>query len=309
MMQSRRELIEDIAAWLGKPIEQVESIWVMEEQELGHCVRRDVEAFGVTPHVYDLAMERLYRDGEGFVFETLCYWNTTNRQSWTLRGLERLNRYCNSRGIQPKDLRLLMLGDGSGSDTLFLAEHGYRPHYFDVPGSRTSSFARFRFRRTGRADKVTTIERYEQLLGQSYDAVWSFDVLEHLPSLEAAIDDLGKMLAMNGVVMMTESCRYVRPDLPTHLSINRKYHGLIPALMRRAGLYIHWYAEGTDFRPVEYLRLPRWHLGQRFASLRLERRAAKQMRCAEDRLERSSAGVDVSHEIGVWAHAVDMPDQ
>lgn len=245
-------VMREIVDCAGHGAEEVRTRWAREAASIGWNVNQDVSRYGVTPHVHDAAMDRLYREGDGFIFETLSYWITPNRQRWSQRGLARLQRHCRSLGIAPAELRLLMLGDGSASDTLLLLGHGFRPHYFDVPGSVTSAFSRARFAARGVAGDVQVIDDFERLKGAGYQALWCFDVIEHLPDMPQAIHDMATMLADGGIALITESCRHVRPDLPTHLEINRQYDGRVPALFQAAGLSLQQFTAGTDYRPCEY---------------------------------------------------------
>lgn len=268
----QREIVEH----LGLDAGEVRRRWEAERRQTGSQVVAECARFGVTPHVHDAAMERLYREGTGFIFETLAYWIREERQAWTARGLARLNAYCAERDIAAGELRLVMLGDGAGSDTLRLMQAGFRPHYFDVPGSRTAAFARARF--AARKAPVSWVERYEALLGGPYDTVWCFDVLEHLPDLPGAVRDLAAMLRPGGLALITESCQVVTPQLPTHLRINQPYAARIPQLFRDAGLYLHHYTRGTDFRPCEYRKAaaPAWRV--RLRSWRLAGRIQRRRR-------------------------------
>lgn len=236
----------------GYDAEEVRHRWAQEAASLGWNVNRDVGRYSVTPHVYDDAMERLYREGDGFIFETLHYWLSESRQHWSRRGLGRLERHCRRLGVAPPDLRLLMLGDGTGSDTLMLLGHGFRPHYYDVPGSRTSAFSRARFESRGVAADVRVVDDFDALKGAGYQALWCFDVVEHLPDLPQALRDMAAMLEDGGIALITEACRHVRPDLPTHLAVNRPYAGQIPTLFRASGLLLQHFAARTDYRPCEY---------------------------------------------------------
>lgn len=263
----------EIAACTGLPAAEVAARWDRERAALGSNVRTDCIAFGVTPHHYNAAMERLYCEGLGFIFETLAYWIRPERQAWSTRGLARLQRYCRAHAVSPSDLPLLILGDGSGSDTLLLHQHGFRPDYFDVPGSRTSDFARCRFAHHGVA--VTCVDHYPDLLDGRYQALWSFDVLEHLPDLPAAVHDISRMLADDGIALITESCGYVREDLPTHLACNQTYAGRLPQLFSQVGLYLRHFTPHTDYRPCEYRKRNRPRLSDRWLSLRLTRKVRR----------------------------------
>ena len=69
-------------------------------------------------------MRKLYRDGDGFIFETLVFWARPFRQKWIVHALERLVLHARACGTDLSQLRVLILGDGAGNDSLFLAQNG-----------------------------------------------------------------------------------------------------------------------------------------------------------------------------------------
>lgn len=251
----KSDLIKELESWGVLSAVEVRERWGNEEKKTGFNVMADAAQFGVTPHIYNESMEHLYKNGLGFIFETLCYWIRQDRQGWTQRAIRRLNDYCQRNNIPRDSLKILMLGDGAASDTLMLIGSGYAPVYFDVPGSLTSEFSRHRFVVHDVQDKVSFVENYQALLRNEFDALWCFDVLEHIPDLPRSILEMSSMLRTGGIALITESCRYVLPHLPTHLLINKKYHGKIPSIMQKHGLYLMGFERGTDFRPCEYVKL------------------------------------------------------
>src|SRR5215813_6336373 len=213
------EIVDEIARFVDLPQREVEDrIW-REALEFGSNVRNDVAQFGVTPHEYNARMERLYQQGNGFIFETLVSWTTEGRQKWVRHTLERIRLFQTR--TERSSPQILMLGDGAGSDSLFLAKNGLRPHYFDFPGSRTYQFALQRFRQRGLLDgQIHLVENYADCMMGKYDVVVCFEVLEHVPDPAKTIRDIGRMLCPNGIALVTESFGSVRKDLPTHLRAN-----------------------------------------------------------------------------------------
>jgi len=254
--QTFSEVVDEVVRFTAiSRCEAERRVW-MESLELGWNVRHDVERFKVTPHQYDEHMERLYREGDGFIFETLVFWAAPNRQMWTAGAAERLFRYSEKAALLPNRLRILMLGDGAGSDSLYLANQGFCLDYFDVPGSLTSDFALKRFDYYGvLGENITVVDNYEQCLSSGYDAVITFEVLEHLPQPLEAIRDISRMLKTKGIALVTEAFEVLIPELPTHLAANRKYAARTPFLFLRNNLLLNWHNPPPIYRPAEYVKL------------------------------------------------------
>lgn len=251
---SFRDIVDAISRFTGDPVEVVEQRLFMELIDQGWNVRQDVGRYGVTPHMYNETMETLYREGTGFIYETLAYWVEPFRQTWTRSALDRLHLYASSNNKATKDVRVLMLGDGSGNDSIVLAQHGYIVDYFDVPGSKTYEFAVHQFENSGLLhSSIRLIQAYEQCLQQDYDVVISFEVLEHLVDPVSAIGDIRKMLKKDGIALITEGFWTFGAHVPTHLASNLRYAGRTPFLFLKHGLVLRWHAGNTTHRPAEYV--------------------------------------------------------
>jgi 2-polyprenyl-3-methyl-5-hydroxy-6-metoxy-1,4-benzoquinol methylase len=230
-------------------------VW-KEALELGWNVGRDVETFGVTPHYYDEKMEALYREGMGFIFETMVYWAKPSRQEWSCKALERLLRYSVAKRVDVAELSLLLLGDGVGNDAIFFARNGFNVDYFDVPGSETYDFAVKRFEHYKLLNqRIHLIGDYRSRYEKSYDAVLSFEVLEHLPDPRAAVADIGRLLKLGGIALITESFGLTLPHLPTHLSCNARLEGRAPFIFHECGMKLSWYSRTPPFKPMEFVRV------------------------------------------------------
>ena len=253
---SYEAIVDEICRFTGAPAEEVAPRVWREAVELGWNVGRDAEAFGITPHCYDERMEALYREGVGFIFETMVYWAKPGRQEWSSKAADRLARYAAAVGIEAAGLSLLLLGDGAGNDAIFFARSGFQVDYFDVPGSKTYDFAVKRFVHYDLLNRsVRLVSDYRSCFEKRYDAVVSFEVLEHLPDPRAAIADIGKLLKPGGIALITEGFGAVSADLPTHLRCNARLDGRTPFIFHQCGMELSWYSRAPLFKPVEFVRV------------------------------------------------------
>lgn len=262
---SFREIVDEIVRFTDVPRSEVERRVWMEAIEPGSNVLEDVRRFGVTPHEHDDRMERLYREGEGFIYETLVFWVRPMRTPWTLDAVERIERYAHRTGRSAEDIEILVLGDGAGNDSIVLAEHGFRVHYFDVPGSRTYDFALRRFEHHGLlGDRVRRVPDYASCLQRTFDVVLCFEVLEHLPDPVRAIGELGSMLRTGGIALITEDFGDLDDHLPTHLRVSCKYVGRTPFLFLAERMVLTWYGRTVPFKPMEFVKVERVRVADRW---------------------------------------------
>ncbi len=250
------EIVDEIVRFAGIGREQTFYRVEREIDQLGWNVSRDLDKFAVTPHVYNSAMENLYKKGDGFIFETLVYWMQASRQRWSECALERIFAHGESIGKRVQDLDILLLGDGAGNDSLFLVKHGCLVDYFDFPGSKTFEFALKRFEYYGVAGKeLNLVTDYEKLLNKKYDVIICFEVLEHLIEPASAIRDISLMLNKGGIALITEAFGAVDSSLPTHLKSNRRFDGKTPFLFMKYGMKLAWYNLSPKFRPMEFKKI------------------------------------------------------
>ncbi len=261
------DIVDEIVGLSGIPRDEVERRVWRQVTEPGSSVLEDVVNFGVTPHEYNDRMLDLYRLGTGFIYETMVYAAKPTRSRWTYQALERILLHLERTGSAPAQARMLILGDGSGNDSLFFATRGIHVHYFDVPGSRTYKFAMNRFAKYGLlGDAIQAVPDYDSCLQGHYDIVLCFDVLEHLPEPLQAIRDIGRMLKGGGIALITEDFGDLAPHLPTHLRLSKKLAGTTPFLFLDAKMVLSWYSLNPPLKPMEFTRVDsvstkdRWRL-------------------------------------------------
>lgn len=262
---SYSEIVREIVRFTDIPREEVERRVWMQALEPGTNVLEDVRLFGVTPHEHDENMDRLYRDGNGFIFETMVFWAKPMRNPWTHDALDRIRLYSERVGRSAEEVEILILGDGAGNDSLFLAAQGYRVHYFDVPGSRTYEFAMKRFDHYGLlGGRISPVEDYATCLRREYDVIVCFEVLEHLPEPEQVIREIGTMLKPQGIALITEDFGDFAPHLPTHLRVSAHLEGTTPFLFLAQRMVLTWYGRVLPFKPMEFVKVDRVGLADRW---------------------------------------------
>ncbi|HEV2732491.1 MAG TPA: class I SAM-dependent methyltransferase [Terriglobales bacterium] len=238
------DVVNEIVELTGTARCEVEHRVRMESIQLGWNVKRDAERFHISPHHFDERMAKLYREGDGFIYETLVFWKRPYRQNWTALALERIRKLGRERA------RVLLLGDGSGNEALYLSRHGVVVDYCEFPGSLTFDFAVRRFAR--QKATVNVITERASIPPGTYDAVLSFEVLEHLPDPMAELKSISSYLHPAGIALITEAFSGINPMLPTHLKCNLRHVGRLPFMCADAGLCFSWH--GPGWKPWEFVK-------------------------------------------------------
>jgi SAM-dependent methyltransferase len=107
-------------------------------------------------------------------------------------------------GLLPPGGRVLDFGGGTGNLALALAAHGFRVTYRELSAVQRD-FVRFRALRHGLQERVEILDSWATLPVETYDVVCAFDVLEHLPDLEAVAGEIAAALTEGGKLLDTPS--------------------------------------------------------------------------------------------------------
>lgn len=256
------EIADEIQRFTDLPRDDIERRLWLEALMNGYNIVQQGKQLGITPHRYDEKMERLYKEADGFIFETMAFWSSPLRMSWIYQALSRIQAYAERTGRAPGELRILIFGDGTGNDSLYLASNGLTVDYFDIPGSKTYDFASRRFEHYQQLGKgIRLVSDYAECLQRQYDVIVSFEVLEHLTDPAQAIKEWSGMVTPGGIALVTESFAAVSGNLPTHLAANLRYDGQTPFMFLKHGMRLTWYNQAPLFKPYEFTKAAKTSIG------------------------------------------------
>jgi len=196
-----------------------------EHQHHPHDVPEAFQKKGLEPYIWSQGLLDFYEETDSFIYE-IVVWNRSQlkcaMRHWMLNFLHRHR--------MPSG-RILLCGDGIGIDSFFFAQAGYEVFFYEV-----SRYGQQIARRLYNDYKVhvhiaDTLETFEP---ESFDAIFSLDVLEHVPTPPDMVRNLSKLLRPGGFFVVSAPFYGIHPQWPTHLKCNRKYSGRT-AWMSEAG--------------------------------------------------------------------------
>ena len=209
----------------------------------GYNVSLRAREYGVTPHIFDENMLRLYKESDGFIYETLVESRNPFR---TEKWLNIVKFMLSASSDKPWEKKVLMYGDSVGSDSIFLGELGFDVYYYDLE-SYCSDFAHYRF--TKRALKV---KNYSDSMPNKFDFVLCLEVAEHVPEPTKLINELKFFTSESGYCIFSEAFQLINENFPTHLKSNLKYAGRTDELFREVGMNVLW--RDIHNKPIVYVK-------------------------------------------------------
>lgn len=242
------KITKEISDCFGYDEGQVKDRLVQESFETGYNMRQAAKDFGVTPHQYDKKMEEFYKKTNAFVFESII----DNEKPYRKLISDRIVKKIEKQFGRAKDIRILDLGGGVGSDCINLAKNGYKNiTYFEFDGA-SCKFAKYRFKKHGIASSVEIINEPHKIPKNSFDVVISIEVLEHVEDPQGTVKELHRYLKKEGIAGITQSFSRIEPNFPTHLRSNLRYCGKTMSLFQNQGFTL---IDGyLDFRPLVFAK-------------------------------------------------------
>ena len=202
------ELLDKSDPWVRQHLHE-------EELCMGKHHREEFAQFGAPPHVWSDQLEAYYRQSRvGRI--SLVTWNRRpeklQMRAWIGRHLAKSKR----------PLKVLVIGDGAGFDSLYLSQCGHDVTYSEL-SHWAIQFARLLFEHSGSSVRVVT--NLQDIERVAYDVVVCLDVLEHVTDPPALVADIAGYLRDNGQLIVHAPFFFVSPMCPTHLESNRRFSG------------------------------------------------------------------------------------
>ena len=195
-----------LARYLRKPLPEIAKVYW--EQKRTSDVQAQLQA---ARGQSDSEVNRYYAETPQYLYE-LSYWEATkDKQKW-FEVLRQVCRRSNRRQV-------LDFGGGVGGLTLALRRGGISCDHLDVPGN-TLSYAAWRFEQE--RFPVQTLKADEPFPREGYDAVFAWDVFEHLYDLEKTLRQIRELLRSGGW-LVSKSTFAESEQHHIHLEKNRIY--------------------------------------------------------------------------------------
>jgi 2-polyprenyl-3-methyl-5-hydroxy-6-metoxy-1,4-benzoquinol methylase len=229
-MNAERAMLE-LMDFTGYPAERIWRLWSTSNQELA----KNWEAAALDENDRERLAQWYRENSELYMFAISAYNLEYKRILSNLRMMSFGRGSC------------LDYGAGNGEFILELARRGYRATYYDVEGE-TLKFARQRARQRNLSlEFLHTKDDLARAVRQhGFDAIFSFDVLEHLPDLPGELNFLSSLLNPGGLLVF---------DVPAGATKSHPMH-----LNHNLDVIAHMRAQG--FREEQQSWLPRLPLSK-----------------------------------------------
>lgn len=180
------------------------------------------------------SLDCFYKKTDGFIFELAAWHCTLDRYIWKKNICDDIRKRIKN----SETLKILMVGDGLGFDSLYLYQNlsSAKVEYFEFEDSKSFKFAKNMFKDYNA--NIKQIGHLKDIKKNYYDIVVCLDVLEHLKDPFQLINDLFEYLHGSGVAYVSEAFGAVEVMRPTHLKSNLKYVGEIEKMFNKNMFYL-----------------------------------------------------------------------
>lgn len=206
-------VFDDLTAYLKQPVAAIAEAYWRERAGADHAAQQRVAA--ATEEAPVLAY---YADTPIYLYQ-LSYWEACHdKQAW----FQVVERACRRYGLT----RVLDFGGGVGGLACYLGARGIRCDYLDV-GGKTFEYAGWRFRRHGLPVRQYDVTQPASLPTESYDAVVTWDVLEHLFDLDGALATIARLIRPGGWFLHKSTFAHTGDEHEhVHLEKHACYHDI-----------------------------------------------------------------------------------
>ena len=179
-----KQIFEELEEFEGKGIEKIAQEYWLNKDTQDKLKQEDIERNATERKVFDY-----YAATPQYLYE-LGYWEAQDDKQ---REYRKLYLACKKFNLK----RVLDYGGGIGGLPIYLNPKGILCDYLDVPG-RTFDFALFRFKKRGVEISCFDVTKSRHPV-EPYDAVISYDVLEHVYDIDRTLDDIYSCLRQGGI--------------------------------------------------------------------------------------------------------------
>ena len=234
---SQDEVIDAIALVTQSTRTSIQDKVNEEHRRMGSAVNADMKAVDVVPFQPSAQRDNLYRSGTSFAIELAGAYKDAARLRMAAFILVRL---CTERTRIGRNLKVLAVGDGIGSDSIRLASAGFDVDYMDYEASVTSKVAAENFRKFNHAGsssigQLRVLNRH-QIEAGTYDAVISLEVIEHVEQPNEFLSFLQQQLLADGLLFLSDCFPGITDYWQTHLLSNERLSGFVPLMATQCGL-------------------------------------------------------------------------
>jgi glycosyltransferase involved in cell wall biosynthesis/2-polyprenyl-3-methyl-5-hydroxy-6-metoxy-1,4-benzoquinol methylase len=250
---TRESVIDSIGIVTGKSTDWISAEVDKEQRADGSAVGADMKAFDVVPYQPSKQMDDLYRSGMSFAIELAANYSDDARLKMAAFILVRL---CTERTRLGRNLKILAVGDGIGSDSIRMAGAGFDVDYMDYEASVTSRVAMENFKKFNQTDrtdvgKLRVLNRNEIETGH-YDAVISLEVIEHVEQPQEFLDFLNAQLKPEGLLFLSDCFAGITSYWQTHLLSNERLSGMIPLMAAQSGFAFEGFNQAPLCKPYVF---------------------------------------------------------
>jgi len=184
-----RKISADLTEYLNKDIRLVSDDFWKDKK-----INDEVKQKAVEKEPTGQNIETYYKHTKKYLYECTCWESYKSKQ----RDFKKIYLFLKKSRIN----NILDFGGGTGGFVIYLSNKGIKCDYIDVEGE-TSTFAKWRFKKDKL--KINVIENIERCMPDSYGAVISDNVFEHLLNLEAVIEKINRILYPGGFLIARSS--------------------------------------------------------------------------------------------------------
>jgi SAM-dependent methyltransferase len=197
-------LATEVAEHYGEPVDDARERMRAAFEERGRLMAEQFPSASADP----AELVAYYSDRRGVY--TSAYWHSLRADRYALHAVSALHA-VQSHAPGP---RVFEFGHGVGSAAILFAQHGFDVGAGDISTSYRD-FAQVRLDRRGLGVELVALEQ-DDPPSAAFDAVVSFDVLEHIPQPLEALARMRDRLVPGGVVVMNVAVGR-DPNNPEHL--------------------------------------------------------------------------------------------